>query len=719
MDVLSINQEVFIQRSDGRIHKACIIKLDGGVNNVITVEWSEGSTVRGKELPLSAVVQMNPELFQQSNSAHPSHSSKAFHPQPVTTSSPASNTINGRSDDPGIRDQPNSYVKTAATELPFPEADIPLTIHRLAGPTNSNINTRARSPQCIAEPRKRPMPSEPEIQNSGRPDIVQVIDQMRERREKRRELQALARQQREQIKNADPDNPNWEIARMIRMHQRQMVFDPLLGPGQPLKQHQIMVCVRKRPLNRKEVAEKEQDVISVPTKDVLVVHEPKKQVDLTKFLENHKFRFDYTFNELCSNATVYEYTARPLVKHIFDGGMATCFAYGQTGSGKTHTMGGEFTGKQQNCRDGIYAMTASDVFAHLLIPRYAQLGLRVTCSFFEIYGMRVSDLLVPGKPQLRVLEDGHQQVQVVGLTEKPVENAEDVLQLIEMGHSVRTSGQTSANATSSRSHAIFQIVLRVGNKGKLHGKFSLIDLAGNERGADNCSACRRTRLEGAEINKSLLALKECIRALSRQSRHLPFRGSKLTQVLRDSFIGGRKVKTCMIAMISPGLHSCENTLNTLRYADRVKELTSQPEGKVKAATSGGRTYEMDKGTTAAQSTRISQPAAASRPNHTAPLTNNFNGSCNVWNVTNVTQALDKNNMVFLNAMTESFVEAQKQLLNSFHASEHNLSNNQSTAATSPGAPSELPIAFSFEETLACSTPFLEDNLSKIRETCHQ
>jgi len=96
-----------------------------------------------------------------------------------------------------------------------------------------------------------------------------------------------------------------------------------------------------------------------------VVHEPRKHVNLTKFLEHHNFRFDHTFDEHCTNAQVYEHTARPLVQHIFEGGMATCFAYGQTGSGKTHTMGGEFTGKFQNCRDGIYALAASDVFANL------------------------------------------------------------------------------------------------------------------------------------------------------------------------------------------------------------------------------------------------------------------------------------------------------------------------------------------------------------------
>merc|ERR1739848_383119 len=200
-------------------------------------------------------------------------------------------------------------------------------------------------------------------------------------------------------------------------------------------------------------------------------------------------------------------------------------------------------------------------------------NLVVSCSYFEIYSGKVFDLL-SGKSKLRVLEDAKQQVQIVGLKESEVSSVEDVLDLITNGNNLRTSGQTSANANSSRSHAVFQIVLRENTRRKpLHGKFSLIDLAGNERGADTNSANRQTRMEGAEINKSLLALKECIRALGRKGAHLPFRASKLTQVLRDSFIGD-KARTCMIAMISPSMSSCEHTLNTLRYAEGVKDRPS-------------------------------------------------------------------------------------------------------------------------------------------------
>ena len=151
------------------------------------------------------------------------------------------------------------------------------------------------------------------------------------------------------------------------------------------------------------------------------------------------------------------------------------------------------------------------------------------------------------------------------------------MQIIEYGLNIRTVGITGANADSSRSHGIIQIKIKDYNM-KDYGKISFIDLAGSERAADTIDVNKQTKFDGAEINKSLLALKECIRALDQDKKHTPFRGSKLTLVLRDSFIGN--CKTLMIANISPALGCSEHTLNTLRYASRVKELRAKPDIKI-------------------------------------------------------------------------------------------------------------------------------------------
>ncbi|TDG49339.1 hypothetical protein AWZ03_004207 [Drosophila navojoa] len=615
MDFLSINQQVFIRRSDGRIHQAGIIKLDGSVNNIVTVEWNEGAVTRGKEVPLNTIIKLNPQIYDPPAVIRASQNNTLVSIPPRPTQAPA----NGQ----GPKAAMVARQRIAAAVMPA---------------------TAAAAPRTLPE--------------SPKDDVVMEIERLRVKRERRRQVHDETRALRQSLMDADPKNPNWEIARMLRMHRMQMTFQPESFASSPIKQHQILVCVRKRPLNRRELNNCEPDVVSVPNRELLVVHEPRKQVNLTKFLEHHNFRFDYTFDDDCSNAQVHERTARPLVRHIFEGGMATCFAYGQTGSGKTHTMGGVFTGKQQNCRDGIYALAAGDVFEYLRHPKYARLGLTVSCSFFELYGTRVYDLLMPGKPQLRVLEDGKQKVQVVGLTEEPVANSDDVLKLLELGNSVRTSGQTSANSKSSRSHAVFQIVLRSPPINQLHGKFSLIDLAGNERGADNSSSNRLTRLEGAEINKSLLALKECIRALGRQSPHLPFRGSKLTQVLRDSFIGGKKVRTCMIAMISPSLRSVEHTLNTLRYADRVKELTAHAltKGKLPAhdANLAQRNSLPDITNQATQVSRVS--SSASMPS----VDTHAEHMHSIWNTYTVGSALEDENLAYFNEATDNYDNGSKE-----------------------------------------------------------
>ncbi|KAI9599222.1 P-loop containing nucleoside triphosphate hydrolase protein [Syncephalis fuscata] len=311
----------------------------------------------------------------------------------------------------------------------------------------------------------------------------------------------------------------------------------------------IRVCVRKRPLNKKEISKSESDIIDVASHKRLTVNEAKLKLDMSKFTEQHQFIFDEVFETTDDNEDVYKRTALPLVEYVFEGGKATC-------SGKTHTM--------LNMRCGLYVLAAADMFYLLNEPEYAHLAAYV--SFFEIYQGALYDLL-NRRRKLFAREDGKQRVQITGLQEYMIESVDQLIEVFEYGSNNRSTGTTGANADSSRSHAILQITLKYkDNKKRIHGKFSFIDLAGSERGADRGETNKQTRMEGSEINKSLLALKECIRALDLGKTHLPFRQSKLTQVLKDSFIG--KSRTCMIATVSPGVGSCEHTLNTLRYADR-------------------------------------------------------------------------------------------------------------------------------------------------------
>ncbi|KAJ6799321.1 kinesin-like protein KIN-13B [Iris pallida] len=221
-------------------------------------------------------------------------------------------------------------------------------------------------------------------------------------------------------------------------------------------------------------------------------------------------------------------------------------------------------------------LKASHDILRLMHHAYRNQGYQLFVSFFEIYGGKLFDLL-SDRRKLCMREDGKQQVCIVGLQEFRVSNVDTIRELIESGNASRTTGTTGANEESSRSHAILQLVIKRSVDGtetkpsRIIGKLSFIDLAGSERGADTTDNDKQTRIEGAEINKSLLALKECIRALDNDQVHIPFRGSKLTEVLRDSFIGNSR--TVMISCISPNAGSCEHTLNTLRYADRVKSLS--------------------------------------------------------------------------------------------------------------------------------------------------
>lgn len=329
------------------------------------------------------------------------------------------------------------------------------------------------------------------------------------------------------------------------------------------KEIPIMVCIRKRPFNEAEIARGEVDVISVPTNYEIVMHAEKSDLLQTKYVENQHFRFDYAFDEESTNVEIYRRTAKPLVRNIFNGGMSTCIAYGEAESGKTHTMAGRTT---PTVEKGLFTMTAVDAFK-LFKSKYKK-KLMLGASYFELYCGEAYDLLEEGG-KLKVREDRHNHVMIEGLTEKLIKTKNDLLEVIEKGNNSRTSDVISDDYRASRSHAVFQIILRKDRARRLYGKFSLIDLAGNERAADTDYQNYETKIEGSEINKSILSLKECIRAMSRRNSLVPFRGNRLTQILRDSFIG-KNCKACLIAMLKPGHSSYEYSLNTLRFANRVK-----------------------------------------------------------------------------------------------------------------------------------------------------
>lgn len=311
----------------------------------------------------------------------------------------------------------------------------------------------------------------------------------------------------------------------------------------------IRVVVRKRPLNKKEINKNDPDILRVDSEKTLVVQEVKTKVDLSKFIEEHAFTFDNVFGEDASNADIYQTCVQPLIAAAFQGAKVSCFAYGQTGSGKTFTMMGPNPIAERQEHPGIYLQAADDIFNLLNYEEYS--GYKISCSLFEIYCGKLHDLLNKRK-EVHARCDAKERVKIMGLTEASCQDEDELMQVINFGLTERTTGKTGANSDSSRSHAIMQVILRDPDN-KMAGKMSFIDLAGSERGADTAESNKKTRQDGAEINKSLLALKECIRALDKDKKHTPFRGSKLTQVLKDSFVGN--CKTVMIANVSPG-QSC-------------------------------------------------------------------------------------------------------------------------------------------------------------------
>lgn len=292
-------------------------------------------------------------------------------------------------------------------------------------------------------------------------------------------------------------------------------------------------------------------------------------------LREYRFVFDKLFDVLTTQEEVYNSTTRPLLDSILDGYNATVFAYGATGCGKTHTILGTQTDP------GVIFSTMKELYERIDLLKDTKI-VDVSLSFLEIYNETIRDLLNPETDFKRLVlrEDANNHISVSNLLSHKPQGVEEVMELIMLGNQNRTSSPTEANATSSRSHAVLQINViqknRTADINEEHtfATLSIIDLAGSERAA--ATRNRGARLnEGANINKSLLALGNCINALCdpRRRNHVPYRDSKLTRLLKFSL--GGNCKTVMIVCISPLSQHYDETLNTLKYANRAKEIKTK------------------------------------------------------------------------------------------------------------------------------------------------
>ncbi|XP_016061645.1 PREDICTED: kinesin-like protein KIF18A isoform X1 [Miniopterus natalensis] len=354
--------------------------------------------------------------------------------------------------------------------------------------------------------------------------------------------------------------------------------------------HHMKVVVRVRPENTKEKAAGFHKVAHVVDKHILVF-DPKQQEisffrgkktgnrDITKRQNKDlKFVFDAVFDETSTQLEVFEHTTKPILRSFLNGYNCTVLAYGATGAGKTHTMLGSAT------EPGVMYLTLLDLYKSMDEIKEEKI-CSTAVSYLEVYNEQIRDLLVNSGP-LAVREDAQKGVVVQGLTLHQPKSSEEILQLLDSGNKNRTQHPTDMNATSSRSHAVFQIYLRQQDKtasidqNVRIAKMSLIDLAGSER-ASTTSAKGTRFIEGTNINRSLLALGNVINALAdtkRKNQHIPYRNSKLTRLLKDSL--GGNCQTIMIAAISPSSMSYDDTYNTLKYANRAKDIKSSLKSNV-------------------------------------------------------------------------------------------------------------------------------------------
>ncbi|KAJ8297503.1 hypothetical protein KUTeg_024034 [Tegillarca granosa] len=332
----------------------------------------------------------------------------------------------------------------------------------------------------------------------------------------------------------------------------------------------VMVCVRCRPINE---TEKSQGCVTCVTVDEIRGTITVRNPNASHGEPPKTFTFDTVFGPNCKQVDVYNQTARPIVECVLDGYNGTIFAYGQTGTGKTFTMEGVRAIPEMR---GVIPNSFAHVFGHIAKAE-GDTRFLVRVSYLEIYNEEVRDLL--GKDQMTRLEVKERPdvgVYVKDLSAFVVYNADDMDRIMTLGNKNRHVGATNMNLHSSRSHAIFTVTIECSEKGpdgEQHvrvGKLHLVDLAGSERQAKTGASGQRLK-EATKINLSLSTLGNVISALvDGKSTHIPYRNSKLTRLLQDS-LGGNS-KTAMVANIGPADYNYDESISTLRYANRAKNI---------------------------------------------------------------------------------------------------------------------------------------------------
>ncbi|KAM6274317.1 kinesin-like protein KIF18A [Porphyrio hochstetteri] len=352
----------------------------------------------------------------------------------------------------------------------------------------------------------------------------------------------------------------------------------------------VRVVVRVRPESQKEKEGNYSKVVHVVDQHILVFDPKEEEVSFfhgkrlthrdinKKKKKDLKFVFDAVFDESSSQLEVFEHTTKSVIDGFLNGYNCTVLAYGATGAGKTHTM----LGSPED--PGVMYLTMMALYNCMEQIKEDKI-CNVAVSYLEVYNEQIRDLLVNSGP-LAVREDTQKGVVVQGLTLHQPKSAEEILQMLDYGNKNRTQHPTDVNASSSRSHAVFQIYLRQQdktasiNQNVRIAKMSLIDLAGSERASVTNAKGARFR-EGTNINRSLLALGNVINSLAdpkSKKQHIPYRNSKLTRLLKDSL--GGNCRTIMIAAVSPSSMFYDDTYNTLKYANRAKDIKSSLKSNV-------------------------------------------------------------------------------------------------------------------------------------------